>query len=211
VRFDGWQEKSDFRLSLLVVLFEAELWPMQQGDVLELHYSRPVAIIVGVLTTLSAAQALPLLLLLLQFNVIAILGFAALAIVGPIYFVLLRYVFRALLGRDPVVILDDRGISDTRQRVEFVPWDDVQRVRLGSGDKSHFLCVELKSGTAGRYTRAPGGWRLLMRFVETLGDWNVMLLTLRCSRAEVAAAAEALRKAAIRRRVERLNRPTPVN
>lgn len=178
---------------------------MPHDQVLELHYSRPVAIAVGLLATLSAAQALPLLLVLLQFNAIAILGVGALAIVGPIYFLLFRYVFRALTGGQPVVTLDANGITDTRQRVEFVPWDDVQRVRLGAGDKSHYLCIELKPAVAGRYTRAPGGWRLLLRFVESLGDWNVALLTLRCSGTEVAATAETLRKAAIRRRVEQLN------
>ena len=179
---------------------------MPHDQVLELHYSRPVAIAVAMLATLSAAQALPLLLVLLQFNAIAILGVGVLAIVGPIYFLLFRYVFRALTGGQPVVTLDANGITDTRQRVEFVPWDDVQRVRLGAGDKSHYLCIELKAGTAGRYTIAPSGWRLLLRFVESLGDWNVGLLTLRCSRADVLKAAEGLRKAAIRRRVEQLNK-----
>lgn len=179
---------------------------MTHDVALELHYSRPVALVVGVLAALSAAQALPLLLALLQFNAIAILGLGALAIVGPIYVLVFRYIYRALTGDHPVVTLDARGITDIRQRVEFVPWDDVQRVRLGAGDKSHYLCIELKPAVAGRYTRAPGGWRLLLRFVESLGDWNVVLLTLRCSGAEVAATAETLRKAAIRRRVEQLNK-----
>jgi hypothetical protein len=44
-----------------------------------------------------------------------------------------------------------------------------------------------------------------MRFLQTMGDWNVNLMTLRCSRSEVLEAAEALRKAAIRRRVAELN------
>lgn len=180
---------------------------MQLNDELELEYSRPVAITVGVLTTISAAKMLPLLLALIQFNAAAIFGAAVVAILGPIYFVLFRYVLVALTGNYPVVRLDADGIHDVRQRVPFVPWDDVQRVRLGTGDKAHFLCIEIKAGQAGRYTRAPGGWRLLMRYVETLGDWNVFLLTLRCSRGEVAAKAENLRKAAIRRRVEKLNRP----
>jgi hypothetical protein len=80
---------------------------------------------------------------------------------------------------------------------------------MESRNKSHHLCIELKAGKADRYTLAPVGWRLLMRFAESLGDWNVMLLTLSCSRAEVAAVAESQRKAALRRRVEQLNR-TPV-
>ena len=178
---------------------------MPKGEVLELHYSRPVAIFVGVLLTLSAGSVSPLLLALLQFNGLAIFGLGVLAIIGPIYFVLYRYVLVAMTARQAVVRLDAHGITDTRQRVEFVPWDDVQRVRLGSGDKSHFLCIEFKAGVAGRYTRASAGWRLLLRFIETLGDWNVMLLTLRCSRKEVEKTAETLRKAAIRRRVEQLN------
>jgi hypothetical protein len=181
---------------------------MQFADVFELHYSRPVAISVGVLATLSAAQLLPLLVALLQFKVIALFGFGALAVLGPIYFLLFRYVYRALLGREVVVTLDAHGITDTRQRVEFVPWDDVRRVRLGAGNKSHYLCIELNAGVAGRYTSAPGAWRLLMRFAESLGDWNVQLMTLRCSRAEVEKTAEALRKAALRRRVEQLNSPS---
>lgn len=179
---------------------------MQSSDVLELHYSRPVALAVAVLTSLSALQVLTLLPVLLQFNLLAIFGIGILAVLGPIYFHLFRYLWRAFSERRTVVVLDWRGITDTRQRVEFVPWEDVQRVRLGSGDKSHYLCVELKSAAAGRYTRAPGGWRLLLRYVESLGDWNVMLLTLKCSRGEVLALAESLRKAAIRRRVEQLNR-----
>lgn len=175
---------------------------------LELHYSRPMAIVVGVLLLLGAAKSLPVLVAMLQFNGIALIGLMVIAILAPFYLVLLRYVLAALTGKQAVVRLDADGITDTRQRVAFVPWDDVQRVRLGSGDKSHYLCIELKAGVAGSYTRAPTGWRLILRFVETLGDWNVFLLTLRCSRAEVAATAESLRKAAIRRRVEQLNRPT---
>ncbi len=179
---------------------------MQSSDVLELHYSRPVAMAVAAFTSLSAVQVLSLLPVLLQFNLIAIFGIGVLAVIGPIYLLLFRYVWRALAGGQAVVVLDTHGITDTRQRVEFVPWEDVQRVRLGSGDKSHYLCVELKSEAAGRYTRAPGAWRLLLRYAETLGDWNVMLLTLKCTRAEVLAVSESLRKAAIRRRVEQLNR-----
>lgn len=181
---------------------------MPDNDTLELHYSRPMAIIVGLLVLASLASTLPLVLALVQFNALAILGMGALAILGPIYFLLLRYVLRALLSAQPVVTLDALGVTDTRQRVGYVSWDDVQRVRLGMGNRASTLCLELKPAAASRYTRAPGGWRLLMRYVETLGDWNVNLMPLRCSRTEVLAAAEALRKAAIRRRVEQLNRPT---
>ena len=182
---------------------------MPDGDTLELHYSRPVAIAVGLLASASVASTLPTVLALMQFNAAAILGLGALAVIGPIWFLLFRYVLRALLSSHAVVTLDAMGVTDTRQRVEHVYWDDVQRVRLGTGDKSHFLCLEIKPGAVARYTRAPTGWRLLWRFIETLGDWNVNLMTLRCSRSEVLATAEALRKAAIRRRVEQLNRPSP--
>jgi hypothetical protein len=178
---------------------------MPDNDNLELHYSRPMAVMVGLLVLASLASTLPLVLALVQFNALAILGIGALAILGPIYFLLLRYVLRALLSAQPVVRLDALGVTDTRQRVDYVSWDDVQRVRLGMGNRASTLCLELKPAAASRYTRAPGGWRLLMRYVETLGDWNVNLMPLRCSRTEVLAAAEALRKAAIRRRVEQLN------
>lgn len=181
---------------------------MPDNDTLELHYSRPMAIVVGLLAMASLASTAPLVLALLQFNVLAVLGIGALAIFAPIYFALFRYVLRALLSAQPVVTLDALGVTDTRQRVDYVSWDDVQRVRLGMGNRANTLCLELKPAAASRYTRAPGGWRLLMRYVETLGDWNVNLMPLRCSRTEVLAAAEALRKAAIRRRVEQLNRPT---
>ena len=181
---------------------------MPDNDTLELHYSRPMAIVVGLLAMASLASTAPLVLALLQFNALAVLGIGALAIFAPIYFALFRYVLRALLTAQPVVTLDALGVTDTRQRVDYVSWDDVQRVRLGMGNRASTLCLELKPTAASRYTRAPGGWRLLMRYVETLGDWNVNLMPLRCSRTEVLAAAEALRKAAIRRRVEQLNRPT---
>ncbi len=180
---------------------------MSDNDTLELHYSRPMAVMVGLLVMASLASTLPLALALMQFNALAIFGIGALAILGPIYLLLLRYVLRALLSAEPVVTLNELGVTDTRQRVDSVAWDDVQRVRLGMGNRAHTLCLELKPAAVSRYTRAPGGWRLLMRYVETLGDWNVNLMPLRCKRTEVLAAAEALRKAAIRRRVEQLNRP----
>lgn len=184
---------------------------MPDVEEFELHYSRPVAVFVGVLALISAARIGVFALALMHFGVGAVFAIAMLAIVGPIYFVLFRYVTRALLGRDAVVRLDAHGITDTRQRVAFVPWNAVQRVRLGSGDKAHFLCVEIKAADVANYTRAPGIWRVLLRWLETLGDWNVNLMTLRCTRSEVAAIAETLRKAAIRRRVEQMNRPAPVH
>lgn len=178
---------------------------MQNGDALELQYSRPVAVIVGGLAALSAAQVVVVLAALLEFGAIAVFALPALAILAPIYFLLFRYVYRALTHRQAIVILDEHGVTDIRQRVEFVPWEDVRRVRLGAGSKSQYLCVELKQDAAGRYTMAPVGWRLLLRFAQSLGDWNVLLLTLSCSRSEVEKSAETLRKAALRRQVERLN------
>ncbi len=178
---------------------------MQNTDVLELQYSRPVAITVCGLAVFSAAQIVVVLAALLNLGATAVFGLLALVIMGPIHFLLFRFVYRALTQRQAIVTLDEHGITDIRQRVEFVPWEDVRRVRVGAGSKAHYLCVELKQDAAGRYTSAPVGWRLLMRFAESLGDWNVQLLTLSCSRSEVAKTAEGLRKAALRRQVERLN------
>jgi hypothetical protein len=167
-----------------------------------------MAIAVLVLTVASVLSSGLSMLALLTSGPGALLGVLGLAVLLPIYAWLLRYVLRALRPGPAIVTLDEHGITDTRQSVSFVPWDDVERVRLGAGDKSHYLCIEFKSAEiAKRYTRAPTWWTVWWRLAESMGDWNVSLLTLRCRRAEVLKYAESCRRAAIRRRVVQLNQP----
>lgn len=175
---------------------------------MELHYSKAVAIAVLVLVLASVLSSGVSMLALAASGTFSPLGVLGLAILAPIYVWLLRYVQRALRPGPAIVTIDEHGINDTRQRVPFVPWDDVERIRLGAGDKAHYLCIDFKSAEIARhYTRAPSWWTLGWRVAESLGDWNLSMLTLRCRRAEVLKFAEGCRRAAIRRRVVRLNQP----
>lgn len=173
---------------------------------LELRYSRPVALFVLVLAVGALLSQGTALIGLTQLRGLAPIALLALLAFAPVYWLLFRYVFRALSQQEPVVVLDEHGIHDVRQRQSFVAWDDVQRVRLGSGDKAHYLCLDYTVKAAGRLqSRLGGWWAMLWRVGDTLGDWNVYLLTLSGRRREIERHAEALRRAAIRRRVERLN------
>lgn len=173
---------------------------------LELHYSRPVAISVLVLASaLLLVQGSALLGLSLLRGVQAG-AWIALALVAPLYAWVFRYVLRALTEREPVVVLDLDGIQDRRKRDPFLAWDDVQRVRLGRGDKAHYLCLDYTPAAAARLqSRLGGWWAMLWRATDTLGDWNLYLGTLSGSCRDIERSADALRRASIRRRVERLN------
>lgn len=176
---------------------------------LELRYSRPVATFVLVLTSGALLGQSAVLIGLAQLRGLAPMLLPALILV-PIYALLLRYVLRAFTQQEPVVVLDEHGIHDVRQRQQFVAWEDVQRVRLGSGDKAHYLCVDYTVKAAARLqTKVGGWWAMLWRVGDSLGDWNVFLLTLGGRRRDIERHAEALRRAAIRRRVERLNAAAP--
>lgn len=122
---------------------------------LELHYSRPVAISVLVLASALLLVQGSALLGLSLLRGVQVGAWIALALVAPLYAWVFRYVLRALTEREPVVVLDLDGIHDRRKRDPFLAWDDVQRVRLGRGDKAHYLCLDYTPAAAARAV-APG-------------------------------------------------------
>lgn len=48
-----------------------------------------------------------------------------------------------MLGKGPIVVIDDTGIEDRRWKLGVIPWDDVQSLQMYEIGSSKFLGIEL--------------------------------------------------------------------
>lgn len=174
----------------------------------ELHYSPFVAF---------AATALWLLLCgwVIYWVVIAFSGHPILIAVGlvagivgvPVAGSFLSAVVHPWRHRGPVVTFDLEGVTDVRKAQAFLPWSEVGRIELGAGNRASFLCFEFRRPNR----RLEDGPRLgplgtLFKRAATLGDWNISLRMLACSKRDALAAARRFHQLNLRRHVAERNK-----
>lgn len=135
------------------------------------------------------------------------MGAAVFLVMLPLLVPFLRAVVRAWRHSGPVVILDATGITDVRKKCEFIPWTDVELVKLGFGTTASDLCIEFRKRDPEREDGPVFSW--VGRFVKrsrALGDWNVSLRMLSCRRVEVLRAAQRMRQRGLRQQIVELNK-----
>ena len=180
---------------------------LPEPDNLELYYSKPFAIVALALATGVVFTSGPALVGLAMIPGYQVIAWLSAIVFVPVLFAVYRYNLRALFHKDAVVILEPDGITDTRQEISFAAWDDVHSVSLGVGETASYLRLKFKTTELAKMYVGRGYLiRTIFRRIRFLGDWNVNLMPLGCSRQHVALTAEALRQHSLRRRVEELNR-----
>jgi hypothetical protein len=175
-------------------------------------YSRTVAalFLVAAAGGVGWVGFIALLGLLSRHIVIGITGALALIVFVPMLSPLLVACVKALRERDPVVTLDDLGVTDTRLDPSFVAWADVGRIELGVGHTGSILGIEFRDRAVTREHIGPlARLRTVLRRTRWLGDWNVDLRLLSCKPARVLADAQRLHRESIRQRIVELNRDRP--
>jgi len=120
--------------------------------------------------------------------------------------VALWFAGRALFWRGPVLELDEEGITDHRRREPHAAWDDIDDVFLGYGFKGWVrLAIQFRNpADAERYLEYPSWLNLLERMVYRNGHWNLKLAGLDTPMLKILRTAEAYRRQAVLRRVERI-------
>ena len=176
---------------------------------IRLYYSKARAAVVLVLVTACVTWVgyLALVGLLVGHVVLLLAGVLLLVVVVTLAIAFARESARALTHRGPVVIMDERGITDTRQKSPFVAWDDVGEISLGGLSQTRgYLIFEFRTASTAR-AHTPSFFlaRFFVRKALFLGDWHVDLRPLKCRTADVLRAARTLRQQALRRQVVRLN------
>lgn len=140
-------------------------------------------------------------------GLVVIVGAGGLLLGVFVAFLAVPAMVHAWRHRGPVVVIDEDGVTDVRKKVDFIGWPDVKEVTLGAGHTARFLCFTFRRPDPARVDppRVPFlGW--LMRGVRFLGDWNVDMRLLACSRREVLDRADAMMKRSMRQRVAELNK-----
>jgi hypothetical protein len=176
------------------------------NDNLELHYSKALSIFallcaIGVIATSGVAM---LGLTLAQgWRPIGALG---LLILVPIVWIICHYAIRGLLRTTPVVVFDANGVTDTRKHSSFIPWSDISHISLGSGDGSHYLRFQFRSPEiAQHHVRSHSIARVLLTRLTGLRDWNINLMSLRCSRLDVLRTAKRLHQRSVATEIRSIN------
>jgi len=116
-------------------------------------------------------------------------------------------VVRAWGHKGPVVTMDATGITDVRKKCAFIPWKDVELVKLGVGNTASTLCIEFREPDREREDGPVFFWvgRFMKRW-RALGDWNVSLRMLSCRRMDVLRAAQRMRQKGLRQRIVEMNK-----
>lgn len=174
---------------------------------LEIGYSTFVLLVASALYLLALGNCAFWLLGLVSGHPLGILvGLGAIA--GVLLLLMFLPTFAlAWTHRGPVVRLDSDGVTDLRKRTPHIPWSDIARVQLGTGQHAATLCFSFRRPDSQRQdTPLPGPLGTLLSRFRGLGDWNVSLRLLACRRMEVLRSAEALRRAHIRRCIEAADR-----
>jgi hypothetical protein len=136
-----------------------------------------------------------------------IVGLGALVGLPLVLLMFLPTLLHAWTHRGPVLLIDSTGVTDVRKKVRHVPWSDIARVRLGSGERAAFLAFDFKRPDRQRQDLPLlGPIGVLLNRIYDLGDWNVSLRMLTGSRHQTLQRAEAMRQRSIRQEVVALNR-----
>ncbi len=136
-----------------------------------------------------------------------LIGAAALLVMLPLLMPFLMAIVRAWGHKGPVVTLDATGITDVRKKCQFIPWTDVDVVKLGLGNTASDLCIEFRKPDREREDGPVFFWfGAALKRSRALGDWNVSLRMLSCRRMEVLRAAQRMRQKGLRQQIVDMNR-----
>ncbi len=150
----------------------------------EIHYSRPRAALQLVVLVLVSGWLVVNIFVGIFGNIVLALA-SGIALVGWTVFLLpaLIKALRALTHREPVLIFDDTGITDTRLKPMFAAWQDIGRISLGYSGTWHTLRVAFRhSAQAEPYVGRPYMLKKLLRMSSNLSDWNISLWLLDVTR-----------------------------
>jgi hypothetical protein len=184
--------------------------PRSQGsdDTMEIFYSAPIVIAATAIVLFFAGWiGFWILAGLYSGHYLAqIIGALAFLFLLPMLLPFVADVARAWQHKGPVVILDAAGITDVRKKCPFIPWTDVDLVKLGVGNTAQYLCVEFREPDRERED-APVvfGIGSLLKRARAVGDWNVSLRLLSCRRLEVLRIAQAMRQRGLRQQLVEMN------
>jgi hypothetical protein len=125
----------------------------------------------------------------------------------PLLFILCRFAYRAFIVRHPIVTFDDDGVTDTRHTQPFVPWSDIGHISLGwGGGAYHYLRFQFRTREIAEHYAHPSlGLSVLWTRAHRLGDYNLYLLSLRCSRNDVLQSALRFQKRSVTKMVKAMN------
>lgn len=178
-------------------------------DRVEIFYSAPI-LIVATLGVVYVAGWIGFWMIagLLSGHILAqVIGAAALLVILPLLLPFLMAIVRAWRHKGPVVTMDATGITDVRKKCQFIPWADVDVVKLGVGNTASYLCIEFRKPDREREDGPVFFWfgAALKRW-RALGDWNVSLRMLSCRRMDVLRAAQRMRQKGLREQIVEMNR-----
>ncbi len=136
-----------------------------------------------------------------------VIGAAALLVMLPLLTPFVLAVVRAWRHKGPVVTMDATGITDVRKKCQFIPWTDVDVVKLGLGNTASDLCIEFRKPDRAREDGPVFFWfGAALKRSRALGDWNVSLRMLSCRRTEVLRAAQRMRQKGLRQQIVEMNK-----
>ncbi len=99
-------------------------------------------------------------------------GIICIGFFGFGFFVLL---FRGLLDRRPLIVIDEKGINDRRLGVGRIDWEDIKFVKLNSGNKNSSISLKLVNFE--KYLKnLPRASKILSRFNGDL-DFGILDIT----------------------------------
>lgn len=173
------------------------------SSAVRLYYSKPRAVFVLGANLLASLWIAYLLVagLVGGHLVLLLTGVAVVFVAGPVIALHIREPIRALTRESAIVTLDIQGVTDVRQKVPFVAWEDVGQISLGTRSQTRaYLIFDFRHPPAARGP-SQSHLRFFARFALSLGDWHVNLRPLKCNTAEVLRAARRLHQQAIRNQV----------
>jgi hypothetical protein len=178
-------------------------------DRVELFYSAPILIVATIAVVYGAGWiGFWMYAGLAGGHILAqVIGAAALLVMLPLLMPFVLAVVRAWRHKGPVVTMDATGITDVRKKCQFIPWTDVDVVKLGLGNTASDLCIDFRKPDREREDGPVFSWiGWLFKRSRALGDWNVSLRMLSCRRTEVLRAAQRMRQKGLRQQIVEMNK-----
>lgn len=156
-----------------------------------LYYIKPY-VALGMLLNVSCAIYVGFMVIAAGVAVITLpVAFIMLLFVAPFFIGIFLGQMKSLLWQGPVLVIDDTGITDLRERHSFVPWSDIEKIYLSRRRGPLVLCVNFRNAdTIRRQLTRPFLLKLLFSKANFEGDWNLKLGALRCKHKEVLRVAK---------------------
>lgn len=189
--------------------------PTQKIEPLLLYYSKPFAVFVLAFLAFVTVFAGYRLLLVSMFMLTVPVGLLGYGLLLCVVVPTAREYLRALHWSDPVLVIDESGITDHREKIPFAAWDTIEQVYVQAGGTrggGPLLCVRFRNAEIARpYLLRPRFLTLFWQFMQGNADWNLKLRPLRCSVLEVERVAVAFRRQSVARRARSAGPWRPVS